>query len=225
MTQEDIKMLTSSELFIGMNVTQISEALASTTYIERDVPAGQVVLTGDHPNRHMIIILSGSIDILMMDESGKSTIIDIVAAPNIVAPTFVTLQHHMPVNAITRVDSRLAFIKPEDFKRLIDNNMTVRWNYIHVMNQRCALLTDVIYFLTMLSNKQKILLIIRDEVRQQGSKTITLNFSRQGMASIMAVEKLTVKRCLHQLQDEGIITVDGKQITVLNDQALHFNYL
>jgi len=220
-----LKALTKSELFAGLNTSQIDDILASVPYLERDVPAGQVVLSGDYPSRHMIVVLQGSIDIMMTDESGKSIVIDIIGPPNIVAPTFVTVRHHMPVSAQTSVDSHLMFIKPEDFRRLIDSNSVIRWNYICIMNQRCALLTDVIYFLSMLSNKQKILLMIRDEVRRQGSMTVTLKLSRQGMAHIMGVEKFSVKRCLKQLQDEGIITVDGKQITVLDEQALHFNYL
>lgn len=68
--------------------------------------------------------------------------------------------------------------------------------------------------------REKLLYLIQTETKQQDSKTIVLARSRQRIADALAVQKYSVLRCLGDLVRQGIISVKGRVITVIDSKRL-----
>jgi len=59
-----------------------------------------------------------------------------------------------------------------------------------------------------------------EQSRQQQSRTIILPLSRQELAEHFAIQKYSLLRCLNELQQEGIIRVEGRRIQLLSPLIL-----
>jgi CRP-like cAMP-binding protein len=68
--------------------------------------------------------------------------------------------------------------------------------------------------------REKVGNYIKTEMKQQGSKSIAVTLSRQQLADELGIQKYSLQRCLHELQEEGVIRIDGRRIDVVDIRLL-----
>ena len=71
-----------------------------------------------------------------------------------------------------------------------------------------------------LSMDEKVAIFLLQESRRHCSDSFLLTMSRQEIADCFAVQKFSLQRSLKEFADEGIISLDGKHITILKKQDL-----
>lgn len=216
-----IQALKQCPLFENMPETDIDEALAGISYKIVNIDKKDIYALGGFPCNHADIVLQGKMVARMVGASGKQMEVIRLKAGDVIAPNFIyAANNNMPVTVETETKVCIFRMKPDTLKALIDTHETIRWNFIHILSDIGSYLASKIKFLSLLTVREKVIFYLRSEIQQQKSLTITLAKSRQHIADSFAIQKFSLMRCLADLANEGIIKINGKEITILDIKKL-----
>ena len=96
----------------------------------------------------------------------------------------------------------------------------MRRNFIRCLSDIGSYLASKIGFLSLLTVREKVAGYLRSEAALQQSLHVRLDTSRQRLADSFAIQKFSLLRCLAEMEQQGIIKVDGKEITILAPERL-----
>ena len=149
--------------------------------------------------------------------SGKSVEVSRLVPGNIIAPAFIFAQDkRLPVSVETDVDTQVLRMSPQELKRLIDTEETIRMNFIQSLCDIDVFLTRKMRILSLLTVREKVSYFILTAAKEQGSDTIRLDKSRQEIADSFGIQKFSLLRSMSELVEAGAIQVDGKTITIID---------
>ena len=70
-------------------------------------------------------------------------------------------------------------------------------------------------------SREKIAFYLNRRSKEQKSLTVTLDRSRQEIADSFGIQKFSLIRTLAEMEQDGVIKIENRAITILNPQALH----
>lgn len=217
MTSKILNALGRCPLFRGLTQAEIETMMEGVAYRlvafeKKDIYA----LTG-YPCRYADIIVSGEMVARMAGLSGKSVEVSRLVPGNIIAPAFIFAQDkRLPVSVETDVDTQVLRMSPQELKRLIDTEETIRMNFIQSLCDIDVFLTRKMRILSLLTVREKVSYFILTAAKEQGSDTIRLDKSRQEIADSFGIQKFSLLRSMSELVEAGAIQVDGKTITIID---------
>jgi len=71
-----------------------------------------------------------------------------------------------------------------------------------------------------MSVREKVAFLLQKEAEAQNTLSITLPRSRQEIADSFGIQKFSLKRVLTEMANEGTITINGREITILRPENL-----
>jgi len=156
----------------------------------------------------------------MVDYEGRTLKIEDIGAPRALAPAFLFGSgNRFPVNVTSVTDAELLIIDKQDFVKLLCSNDHLLSNYLDTISNRSQFLSDKIKFFTFKTIKGKLAHYI---LEKSGKNQVRIRFGRtqQELAEFFGVARPSLSRALRELEDEGFITASGKEITILDKDAL-----
>ena len=103
---------------------------------------------------------------------------------------------------------------------MMDDDQRLRVNFIRMLSNSCNYMIKKVRMLTLHTVREKVAIFLLQESARHGSDSFLLTMSRQEIADCFAVQKFSLQRSLKEFADEGIISLDGKHITILKKQDL-----
>ncbi len=212
--------LPKNPLFKDIPAEQLEQILmpyqSFTFYEKGDI----VALQGDRCSALMMII-NGSVRCDMTDPTGKMVTIAILKAPDILAPAFIYASNNFfPINITALTPLTILTIGKESFSRLLQENVKMLDNYLRMISDHTQFLSDKIRFLKFGTIKSKLALFFLEKMRDTGSMQFIITESQQALADLFGVTRPALARTVSEMMDENLITVDKKQIFVLNPLGL-----
>ncbi len=187
-----------------------------TSYEKGDI----VALQGDRCSA-LMMITNGSVRCDMTDPAGKMVTIAILKAPDILAPAFIyATNNFFPINITALTPLTILAIGKESFSRLLQENVKMLDNYLRMISDHTQFLSDKIRFLKFGTIKSKLALFFLEKMRNTGSGQFIITESQQALADLFGVTRPALARTISEMVDENLITIDKKQISVLNPSAL-----
>ncbi len=213
--------LKNCALFQNMSLSAIENVLKGVSIRLVHYGKNDVYAVSGGECRYTDIMITGSMIARMTGLSGRQVEVIRLKRGDVIAPCFLySSQSSLPVTIETEDRVSVMRFSMDALHALIDNNMIVRWNFIRMLSDLSHYLVTKIKFLSLMTLREKILYLIHSETMQQDSKTIVLARSRQRIADSLAVQKYSVLRCLSDLVRQGIISVKGRVITVIDPMRL-----
>lgn len=221
MEQKTINSLTHCPLFHQMSEMEIEAALGGI-YCKKIVYKKNDLHTIEgFPCNHVDIVLSGKMTARMVAPSGKQMEVIRLSRGDLIAPNFIfSEQHIMPVTIETESQVSILRMSPDSLRLMVDSHAIIRWNFIHLLSNIGDYLASKMKFLSLLTIKEKVIFYLRSLMQVQRSRTIQLDKSRQHLADAFAIQKFSLIRCLAELEAEGAIQINGKEITILDIKKL-----
>ena len=213
--------LINNALFSGISAEVLSDTLKDVNYHTKVYRKGDILARqGDICNR-LVILTKGSVRGEMIDDSGRLIKVEDITAPRAIAPLFlfgnenrypveVTANEATEVIEIPKTSVLMLFRKNE---RFLENYMNLSANYAHT-------LSDKLFFMSFKTIRQKLASYLLRLSGQQQSEQITLDRSQQQLSDYFGVSRPSLARELAHMQEDRLITVDRKQITILRKQEL-----
>ena len=207
--------LKACPLFKGLAENEIIGLMHQVQYRVHEYERGEVVaLTGD-PCRHANIVLSGEMSAKIYGSSGRVISMNLHHSGQLLAPAFLFVKDgEYPVSIEAVRLSRVLRIGAADVRALLSLEPRIAMNLVAILSNNISFLTKKVSLLSM-TVREKVCQLIKSEMDRQGTASIVMALSRQQIADELGIQKYSLQRCLHELQEEGAIRIDGKRIDVV----------
>jgi len=190
--------------------------------IEVNYKAGELIFKQNTPNLHFLCLTTGKVKLYIEGFDGKNLILGIVKPVEyILGPgIYVDNKHHYSAMAIE--DSTACLVEAGIFKSMIRNNADFAEAFIRKVS-----LLSILNFEQVISLTQKqmpgriadVLIYLNEKIYESNPFTTTL--SRQDLADMSGMSKESAIRILKDFKDEGIISVEGNHIEIINGEQLY----
>ncbi|HEX9005616.1 MAG TPA: Crp/Fnr family transcriptional regulator, partial [Blastocatellia bacterium] len=130
-----------------------------------------------------------------------------------------------PSTVAAEEDSRLLFLAKRDVKTLCLTNPEIALAALKLMAGRLRKCAELVEALSLREVDQRLARWLLAESRVRGNLTpdgvvLTLVLTNQQIAARIGSVREVVSRALARLQQNGLITVDGRTITLSDEKAL-----
>ena len=208
--------LKSCPLFKGLTDNEIIDLMHRVRYRVQVYERGDLVVLAGDPCRHANIVLSGELSAKVIGPSGRVTRMDLHHSGQILAPAFLfATDGHYPVTIEAERPSRMLRIAAADMRWLLEAEPRIALNLVDILSNNIAFLTKKVGMLSM-TVREKVGSYLKTEAKRQDGYHLVLPLSRQQLADELGIQKYSLQRCLHEMQEEGILHIDGKHIDVEN---------
>ena len=201
-------------LFKGLSDNEIIDLLHRVQYRVQVIERGDLLALAGDPCRHANIVVSGEMSAKIISSSGRLVRMDLHHSGQLLAPAFLFAKDgHYPVTIEAEQTSRVLRIASADVHVLLEAEPRIAMNLVGILSNNISFLTKKMGMLLM-TVREKVGTYINNEMKRQGTSNIVVTLSRQQLADELGIQKYSLLRCLHELQEKGVIRINGKHIDV-----------
>jgi len=198
--------------------------LDDVVYNWRTVRQGQALYRAGDPFQSIYAVRSGSFKTVMSHESGREYISGFFLPGETVGLDGISGESHA-YDAIALEDSAVCVIPFHLLEALCREIKSLQQRVHRILSAEIVRETGQMMLLGNLSAEQRVaafLLNISSRLRSRGysATEFTLRMTREDIGSYLGMTLETVSRTLSRFQQEGMIRVQIKQITLLDPKAL-----
>lgn len=199
---------------------QFDSTRASSTY-----PEGAVLFIEKQAARGVFVVCEGQVKLSMSSSEGKKLIVRIAKAGEILGLTAVVGGTPYEVTAETLRPSQVAFIRRDDFLRLIADHPDVYQNIVKQMatsyDQACEQLRTVGLSTSAPERLARVLLEwSRDAEQTKAGSRITMPLTHEEIGEFMGSSRETVTRTFSDFKSRHLVSLKGSKVTIPDRDAL-----
>jgi CRP-like cAMP-binding protein len=210
------QLLHNSQLCAHLNASEVEQLLQIVTI--RDIPKSELIFLEGDDAVGFYILLRGSVRVYKASPEGREYTLHRIKPGQVFAEAAVFHGNKYPANSQALLDSTVAYFPKVDFVRLIESNPQMSLKMIASM---AAFLRDFNQTIEMLSLKdvsaRLATWLLNAAERARGSQ-FTLPMSKGDLAEVLGTVNETLSRNLRKMIDLGVLAVENRDITIL-DQA------
>lgn len=208
-------------LFNGLTESEISYLLHSASCREKQYKKNDLIAGSDEELRELLILVEGSVKGEMVDFSGKTIKIEDIDSPRMLAPAFLYGKNNRyPVDIVATKAAVVLSISKPSFIQLLQTNEKVLTNYLNSISNRAQFLSTKIRFLSFQTIKGKIAHFLLQLSARSNSDEFFMPKSQNELSEMFGVARPSLGRAIRELDSEGIIKAEGKNIKILNRNKL-----
>ena len=212
------KGLQMCPLFEGLTVEEIETVMSQVEWRLVSFDKNDVYARAGSPCRYADIIIEGELTARMVGPSGKFVQMAARGIGTLLAPAFIfTKENKFPVSIETNKPTTILRMSPQALFRLLKLDDRIMMNFIRQLSLTSNFLAKKVRILTLHTVREKVAIFLLEESKRSGSSSFTLQKSRQEIADSFAIQKFSLQRCLNEFAAEGAITLDGKNITIIDE--------
>jgi len=121
---------------------------------------------------------------------------------------------------IAMEDSHLLVLRREDFRRRVESSPAVAWSLLSELSRRLRRADEKIGGLVLLDVPGRIARLLLDMAEETGTNLIEKPLTHQTIAQMIGASRETVSRAMREFQDNGLISVQRRQISIANREGL-----
>lgn len=190
-------------LFAGADMDILNNFLLNAPHKISSFRKGDIVVMQDSPCRSLMLLCQGSLSARMTNSEGKEVTIEILHAPEILAPAFLyASENNFPVTLQAEEDTQIWSLSKDEFLRMMETDTRVLRNFLRNISDRSLFLSRKLNEFALQSLSTRIIgYLKRNEV---------IN-NVQDVAFIMGVARPSLSRTLSSMVDQGLLqkTSDG----------------
>jgi CRP/FNR family transcriptional regulator, dissimilatory nitrate respiration regulator len=216
----DYDLLVKSPLFKGLEIQEIKDLLEHQPYRLKNYKAGKLISQSGELVERLLLVTRGIVKGEMVDYSGKVIKIEDIPAPGALASAFMFgNMNRFPVNVITVTDTELLVIEKPDFLKLMMSNDKILINFLDVISNRSQFLSEKIKFLSFKTIKSKLAQYFLDMAGENRTE-INITRTQNDLADFFGVARPSIARSISELEEDGYIIANGKNIKIINRKGL-----
>ena len=207
--------LRGHHLFAGLSPQQLQRVL-SVSHVDEHDP-GHVLFDRGQPARHFFVVLKGQVNLVLYSKAGEEKIVDIIGPGMSFAEAVMFMAAPgYPVSAVAATQSRVARFPGAEYLAILRDSPETCLRMLGNLSQRLRMRIREIEYLTLESATHRLVRLIESRLPANGTgpSEITLQESRQELASRLSMKPETLSRILRHLADSGAIIVNGRVLRV-----------
>lgn len=124
-------------LFAGADKEILNNFLLNAPHKISSFRKGDIVVMQDSPCRSLMLLCQGSLSARMTNSEGKEVTIEILHAPEILAPAFLyASENKFPVTLQAEEDIKIWSLSKDEFLRMMETDTRVLRNFLRNISDR-----------------------------------------------------------------------------------------
>jgi CRP-like cAMP-binding protein len=210
-------------LFADLSETELK--FLAERAVPRHYAPGELIFSEGQACAGLYVVEGGQVRIFKSSPSGREQVLAVDGPGSSVAELPVFDGGNYPASAAAAGDATLLFISKQDFHSLCLVHPKVALKVLRVVGRRLRGLVGIIEELSFTTVRSRLISMLLRLAREQkqagkGPLEITLPASNQELAARVGTVRELVSRNLSRLQAEGLIRMDGRQVTIPDAAAL-----
>ncbi len=216
----DYTVLSDSPLFKGLTAGDIEAILSEVPHrIKKNSTGSIIAQSGDHV-KSLLVVLKGVVKGEMVDYSGRVIKIEDIQAPGAIASAFMFgKKNTFPVNVVAESDTEILVLEKSELLNILKHNERILVNFLDMISTRSQFLSEKIKFLTFKTIKGKLAQYILQKAGED-RVSITLDRTQNDLADFFGVARPSIARALGEMEDDGYIIAERKNIKILDRKGL-----
>jgi CRP/FNR family transcriptional regulator len=214
-----INMITTTPLFNGLPQDQI--AAIEEIAIERRFNKNELVFSEGDESNGFFVIAEGRVKVFKVSTEGKEQILHIFGPGQPFGEVPVFTGQRFPANAQAIDKTRVIFFPRAAIVNLISANPSLALNMLASMSkklQQFAVQIENLSLKEMPARLASYLVYLAEE--QNAENLVTLKISKGQLASTLGTIPETLSRVFAKLSSQNLISVDGRNITLIDRHGL-----
>lgn len=175
---------------------------------------GELLFAAADPAKGFFYLMKGEIRVYKMDEQGREIEIVRLGPGDFLGEAIVFTAPRFPAYAQATKDSDVLFIEKERLFQSIEKNPALAKFFIVLLAKKCIVLNQRIEALGLKTVRQRLIQYLLSRCGGENRCEIELKIKKVELAKLLGTISETLSRNLKQLQDEGLIEVKAKTITI-----------
>jgi CRP/FNR family transcriptional regulator len=155
---------------------------------------------------------SGEVRVFNMDEQGKELEVVRLNPGDFFGEAIVFVKDRFPSYAQAVKDSQVIYFEKETFFRNLEKDPAIGEFFLRLLAKKCIVLNKRIEALELRTVRQRLIQYLVSSRTSQTSSDIILPMTKTELAKLLGTISETLSRNLKQLQEEGLIAVEGNTI-------------
>jgi len=208
-------------LFRGMSSKEVSDLLSDTMGRMKSYTRGQMLVQAGDEVRFLHILLKGSVKGEMVDYTGKVIKIEDICPPRPLAPAFLFgKENSFPVNITAAEEVEILAIPRDRFLIMLQQSEKVLVNFVNIISNRGQFLSSKIKFLSFTTIKGKLAQYLLDLSAKKNLESFALPHSQSQLSELFGVARPSIGRAISELNRDGIIRTEGKNVVIVDPDSL-----
>lgn len=217
----DLQAISSNPLFAAIGRDELDRSLARLPWRIGEFDKGQIVRTQGSPCDEMLLILEGTIAANFITYDGRLMRVETLSAPQIIASAFLFAPtRRFPVEVEAQTDLRLFMLARNLLLDLCSEHRPALEHLLADLARRTSFLANKLKMVQFETLRERLAHYLLGELAVIGGTTVTLTVSKKELSEIMGVARQSLFRTLTELEEEGVIACTGREVRVLDTDAL-----
>ncbi len=177
---------------------------------------------GDYA-RYLYYVNSGKVKLYSVNEDGKEFITELHSESDFFGYISLLQETDRMEYAMAMEATELRLIPKDEFLNLLYTNRDVSARFIkmlsHNLREKEEELIDLAYN-TVRKRVADALLLLRDKYKRHGEASFTISISRNDLAGMVGTAPESVIRFLSEFKKDGLVSVSGSQVELLDEKGL-----
>jgi CRP-like cAMP-binding protein len=216
----DEELLRTVPIFSELSEPDIASLGRLTS--RRTCPKDTVVFFENEEGDSFFIIVDGRIKVTILGDDGREVILSVLSRGDFFGEMALLDNEPRSATAIAVEDTELLSLHRNDFQSVLTDNRSIMSALIKILTARLRRANHQISTLALLDVYGRVARVIVDTARDEGKrlKDGRIAFRRathQEIANRIGTTRETVTRMLKDLERQGLIHIDGKEVVVQPD--------
>lgn len=212
--------IVENELFAGISYNDVQRMLYCFKAKSEKAKNKETIWTYGDTDNFIGIILKGSADLIRIDINGNSTKLETLEIGDVFGGefSFFTLNEDC---LYVEATSDIEFLKIENgqitkrCKNACECHSVLVENLLKLVTKKSFNLYERIQILSQKTTRDKLIFYIKNNTQKQKSKSFQLKGTFINLADYLCVDRSAMTRELKKMEEEQIIKIDKKKITLL----------
>ncbi|MBE7929065.1 Crp/Fnr family transcriptional regulator [Pseudomonas saudiphocaensis] len=214
------QILRSHHLFEPLNDEQMDELMSASQLLNLD--KGDNLFHQGEPAHSFYFVISGAIKIYRLTPDGQEKVFEVIGNRQTFAEAMMLMDTPNYVASAQAVcPSQVYRFSNTAYMRLLEANQRLAFALLGKLSVRLHQRINEIETLSLKNATHRVVRYLMTQLaRNNGNNNLELPMAKQLIAGHLSIQPETFSRIIRRLIDEGVITQDGRQITILDPQRL-----
>lgn len=212
--------LRNHKLFSVMSNRQIEDLCVILKY--KTATKGEIIYFSDDSDKRIYFLKRGTVKIVEADDNGNEIIKEILHAGDLFGE--ITLDSNNGSHEFAQAVSKqvdICSFRLDNFEKVLEENPSIAFKFTKIVGFRFKKLRNSYANLVFKDVRERIITFLKDWAEKEGVRTgdkITLDnyLTQQEIASLVCSSRQTVTQILNDLETEGKITYNRREIVIEN---------
>lgn len=173
----------------------------------------------------IFFVMEGKVKKFKVDKDGREQIIYVANTGEFIGYHAILSEDRYPDSAATLEESKIAFIPREDFLACLENSQVLTRRLLKMLSHEFGVLANSLTLYAQKSVRERLalqLILLREKYKVdfQPGMPVTINMSREDLASLVGTVRENIVRMLTEFKELDILETKGRKIIIYDVNKL-----